>query len=68
MLQRLKHSAGIVTEKKEKYQKNKINYDNNLNQLEKISSSNSELLTQLEETDKAIGEFEGKIKSVSDKD
>jgi len=66
LAQRAKASAGIVNEKKEQYQKNKINFDNNLNQLEKLSAANSELLTQLEETDKAVGEFEGKIKSVTD--
>ncbi|MBS1518699.1 MAG: chromosome segregation protein SMC [Bacteroidetes bacterium] len=56
-----RESINRVNEKKEEYQKNKINFENNLKQLEKISEINSGLILQSENTAAEISSLEVKI-------
>lgn len=66
LAKKAKESVKIVNDKKELYQKNKIIFENNLIQLEKLSSLNSELLIQSEEISKAINELESDINRLND--
>jgi len=61
-----KGSVKIVNDKKELYQKNKITFENNLIQLEKLSSLNSELLIQSEDIGKSINKLESDINRLND--
>ena len=64
---RLKESNKSVTDNKTEYQKNKINFENNLLQLEKYSDQNTAALMQIENLQTEKNQFEDKLKELLDK-
>ncbi|MEO8664362.1 MAG: hypothetical protein ABI462_02605, partial [Ignavibacteria bacterium] len=55
----------IVSDNNSEYQKNKINYENNLQQLEKLSSTNASYLIQIEEIQSERNKAEELLKGLS---
>ncbi len=63
----IKEVNKLVSDNKSEYQKNKINYENNLTQLEKLSDVNAEHLIHIENLQKEKNKFEEELKQYSDK-
>jgi len=61
---KLKDVNKAVTDNKSEYQKNKINYENNLSQLEKFSEQNTGNLLQLEILQEEKNKFEDELKDL----
>lgn len=64
---RLKETNKSVADNKSEYQKNKINFENNLKQLEKYSEQNAGNLMQIENLQTEKNQFEDKLKDLLDK-
>ena len=61
---KLKLVNKTVTDKNSDYQKNKINYENNLLELEKLSRINAEHLVSIEDLQKEKNKFEDELKAL----
>jgi len=59
---RSKEVNNLVSNNKSEYQKHKINFENNLSQLEKLSGQNASSLLQIENLQQEKNEFEDKLK------
>ena len=57
----IKEINKLVSDNKSEYQKNKINYENNLLQLEKLSSQNSSNILQVDSLNEEKNTFEDKL-------
>lgn len=64
---RLKEVNKIVTESNSEYQKNKINYENNLAELEKLSAQNAGHLEEIEKLQAVRNKFEEDHKKISER-
>lgn len=64
---RLKETNKAVADNKSEYQKNKINFENNLKQLEKYSDQNAGNLMLIENLQSEKNQFEDKLKDLLDK-
>lgn len=64
---RLKETNKSVADNKSEYQKNKINFENNLKQLEKYSDQNAGNLMLIENLQNEKNQFEDKLKDLLDK-
>ena len=64
---KLKEVNKTVSDNNSEYQKNKINYENNLLQMEKLSELNTGHLTEIEKLEKKKDEYENELKEFTDK-
>lgn len=64
---KLKEINKTVTDKNSEYQKNKINYENNLLQMEKLSSVNEEFLISIEKLQTEKNRLESELKEIIEK-
>ena len=64
---KLKEINKSVTGKNSEYQKNKINYENNLQQMEKLSAVNEEYLISIERLQTERNKLEADLKDLSEK-
>ena len=63
---KLKEITKTVTENKSEYQKNKINYENNLKQLEKLSDLNAVHIASIDKIEEEKNVLENKISELSE--
>ena len=63
LTKQIKDSNKAVADKKSEYEKAKLKYDNNINQQEKLSASNKEILGQLEELNAQKNKLESELKT-----
>ncbi|CAN5485039.1 chromosome segregation protein SMC [soil metagenome] len=66
LTKQIKDSNKSVTDKKSEYERAKLKYDNNLNQQEKISDSNKDILGQLDELNTKKSELESSLRKSLD--
>lgn len=64
---KLKEINKSVTDKNSEYQKNKINYENNLKQMEKLSAVNEEYLISIENLQTERNRLEAVLKELADR-
>lgn len=62
---KIKEINKLVTDNNSEYQKNKINYENNLSELEKLSGQNAEHLINIEILQKEKNNFEDALKEIT---